>query len=180
MCVSASSKFPAPDASWPNAFRTDDALSTAPDTSVSLISANFTNLVDRSSRSSPVSPNLVCTSPTASAAVWKSVGTVSAMPLATFWSPVSSSPDAPVFVAIVSIASSTSFQAAVEAAAIATTGAVTPFVSAVPAPSSFWPHSASCVECVFRSSLTSSKDLSYLFSCVCALTSSERFFAIAS
>ena len=155
-------------------------------TSVPLTSANWINDVVRPSSSSPVTPNRVLSSPTASAAVWKSVGTLVATLETTVCRPSSSVPVAPVLVATVSMASSTSFHAETEAAATATTGAVTPLVSAPPTAVAFSPirPRLSCQRsrvtlCSSSSALTSANCFSYFERVPCALVSAARFFAMA-
>ena len=102
------------------------------DTSVLLILANSTNCVLKSCNASPVTPKRSLTSPTAEAAVLKSVGMVVAMLCAVSCNSLSASPVAPVFVVMESIASSTSLHAATDAAPTATIGAVTPVVKPSP------------------------------------------------
>ena len=118
----------------PHAAMADWTESIEEETSVLLSCANLTKSPDRFCRASPVRPNLVFTSPTASAAVWKSVGMVVAISLARCCMSSRASPDAPVLVVMVSMASSTSFHAATDAAPTATIGAVTPLVRVSPAP----------------------------------------------
>ena len=158
-----------------------------PLTSTPLIWANLMNFPDRSSRASPVSPNRVFTSPIAVPAVAKSVGIDVARFFTLFCMSSRASPDAPVFVMTVSIASSTSLKAAIPAAPTAMIGAVTCVVSVVPTPVtlspmffSWAPHSFSCAECVVSCSLTSFRLPWYLFSCAWTSLISASFFWIAA
>ena len=123
---------PASFVSTPHAAMADCTESIDEDTSVPFSCANCTNLEDRSSSSSPVAPKRVLTSPTASAAVWKSVGMVSAMFFTLCCMSSRASPEAPVFVVTVSMASSTSFHAVTAPAAAPAIGAVTCVVMPVP------------------------------------------------
>ena len=111
-------------------------------TSVPLICANLMNWPDRSSSASPVRPKRVFTSPIADPAVSKSVGIVVARSFARFCMSSSASPDAPVFVTMMSMPASTCLNAAMEAPARPTIGAVTPLLRVsptlvMPSPTSF-------------------------------------------
>ena len=87
-------------------------------TSVPFNSANFRNFVDRSSNSSPVLPNRVLTSPTASPTVPRSATTLPATFLYASCRAAAASPVAPVLFVILSAPSSNSFQASPAAAAM--------------------------------------------------------------
>ena len=129
----ASSIVPASLASMPKAARTLLTLSTEVETSWLLSAANLMNWPESVSRSWPVTPKRVFTSPIAAPAVEKSVGIVAVILFRI--SPMLSraSPEAPVFWTIVSSPASTSFQATTDAAPTAASGSVTLFVRELPA-----------------------------------------------
>ena len=119
--------------STPNFFIIESTESIAVFKSVPFICANFKNSAEMSSSFSPVNPNLVLTSPTA---VPASSADTATLPYTFFiepCSPFNASPVAPVFVVTISSPASTSLNAAIEATPIAAIGAVTFFVSDVPA-----------------------------------------------
>ena len=136
--VSVSRNAPASSADMPHAAMAFWTVSTDVVTSELLRFANLTNFVERSSSSSPVTPKRVETSPTAAAAVPKSVGMLVAMSSMMDFISSSESPDAPVIFMRLSCALSTSVNAATAAAPPAMIGAVRFFV--MPSPMSFiWP-----------------------------------------
>ena len=129
---------------------TEDTLSIDVETSVSLSWANLMNFAERSSSACPVRPKRVLTSPTAAPAVSKSVGISVARSFTIWHISSSSSPVAPVFCATMSRPASTSLKAAMEAAPMATMGAVTCVDRPVPTSDIFPPTSCS-LEPVARS-----------------------------
>ena len=137
--LSASSIRPASCAPRPKPASILLTESTELDTSWSFSAANLTNLPDKSSNASPVTPNRVLTSPIAAPAVEKSVGMLVVRLFRIPCMLSKASPDAPVFVTMVSSPSSTSFHAATDAVPMATIGAVTDLESAAPAPVIFSP-----------------------------------------
>ena len=134
VAFNSSSTSPALLASIPKAFSTDDTSSTEVETSVLFSAANLMNCPDNFFRASPVSPKRVFTSPTAEPAVSKSVGISVASSFTMPFMDSNDLPVAPVFASTISRPESTSPKAASEAAPIAMTGAVTPFVSPSPTP----------------------------------------------
>ena len=90
--------------------------------------ANFRNFLDRESSWLPVAPNLVLIWPTALAASSNDTGSVVARSSTVLCSSFAASPVAPVFLMTVSIASSTSENAATAAVPVAAIGPVTYFV----------------------------------------------------
>ena len=113
------------------------------------------NSADRSSRSVPVTPNLVLTSPTAEAASSNDVPASSVLVARSVTIPRSSlaaSPVAPVFLIMMSIASSTSLYESSAVFPAATIGAVTDFVrfppsSCMPSPTDLTLSPNSCIAC---------------------------------
>ena len=132
------------------------------DTSLSFSCANLINFADSFSSFSPVTPKRVFTSPTAFAASPKLVGIVFAIFFAAVCISSRALPEAPVFLVTVSIASSTSFQAATDAAPTAAIGAVTfvvrlfpTLVTVFPTSCIFDPVTFSCWEATEPNSLYS-------------------------
>ena len=99
------------------------------------------NCPDRSSSASPVRPKRVLTSPIAAPAVPKSVGMDVARFSILFCMSSRASPDAPVFLMMVSVPSSTALKDASAATPSAMIGAVVYFVILAPASVIFFPVS---------------------------------------
>ena len=114
--VSNPNRFPVCDASTFHAFMILSTWSTDCVTFVPLIVANCMNCFEVFSSSVPVVWNLVLTSPIASPTVDISSGIVPKALSADFVNPSSASPVAPVFVTMVSYPSSSSLNAAIDAA----------------------------------------------------------------